>query len=127
MGKNVSVPPSVAGGNPDQTSQLQPCMSVPEGAKPSSPPLSFPLFQREPMPLAMKWSLFLQMILILKQPTMVRPNTMICLAHLILNNMGEANGIRNRIVTFLMNAFGQHTHAFNKVPLTQNKKYYESN
>ena len=60
-------------------------------------------------------------------PTMVMPTTTIYLTCRILNNTGVANGIRDQIVTSLTNAFGQHNHAFNAAPVTQNKKYYENN
>ena len=60
----LPVLPSVAGGNPDQTPQLQPHPNrhttlVPEGAKRRSPPPLIPSFQREPMTPVTKWRLFL--------------------------------------------------------------------
>ena len=66
----------------------------------------------------MKWRLFLRVILNLSPLTLGTMNMMIYLAYRTLNIMAMANGIRDRIVTSLMNTFGQHTHDFNKPPIT---------
>ena len=59
-------------------------------------------------------------------PTLQTTTTMIYLALQTLTNMGMANGIRNRTVTSLTNAFGRPTHAFNKALAIRNKMSYEN-